>query len=404
MIETLTVSELTDRVKNLIEDTIAAVNVTGEISNYKHHSSGHRYFTLKDEDAQLRCVFFRWKAESLDFEPGNGMSVIASGRLTVYKPQGVYQLDVNRMFPAGVGALEMAFRELKEKLFKEGLFDEIHKKPLPEFPLRIGVITSPTGAAIQDFIRTVHNRSPWIDIIIRPTQVQGDGAAEDIAKAIAEFNEYGKVDVIVITRGGGSLEDLWAFNEEIVARGVFESEIPIASAVGHEIDFSICDFVADVRAATPTAAAELISTDRALLLEHISKMKDRLNSLLVSQLKSKKARLNAIIDHKAFQKPISMLEQFSIRLDHLSEKLTGNIRDRLNFNRVRIENLSKRLESTAPVNVLKRGYSVCTDESGHVIRDSSSLSIGEKVKMRFAVGGAGAEVTEIIEEEGGHGS
>ncbi|MBD3169437.1 MAG: exodeoxyribonuclease VII large subunit [candidate division Zixibacteria bacterium] len=398
-VNALTVSELTDRVKSLIEDTMPAVHVTGEISNYKHHSSGHRYFTLKDDQAQLRCVFFRWKAESLDFEPGDGANVVAAGKLTVYKPHGSYQLDVNRLFPAGVGVLEMAFRELKERLYKEGLFDEELKKALPEFPMKVGVITSPTGAAIQDFIRTLHNRAPWIDIVLRPAQVQGEGSAEDIAKAISEFNSYGEVDLLVLTRGGGSIEDLWAFNEEILARAIFASELPIISAVGHEIDVTIADFAADYRAATPTAAAEAISVEKEILTEEISRIKLALHDLLHRKLDAGKIRLQGLVTHHAFRKPLSILEQFSIKVDHLSEKLVSSLKENMKSNRVHIVNLAGRLNALSPQNVLNRGYSVCTTSDGEVVRDSGQLKLNDKLKLRFASGGAVAEVYDIAETE-----
>ncbi|MBD3234023.1 MAG: exodeoxyribonuclease VII large subunit [candidate division Zixibacteria bacterium] len=390
----LTVSELTDRVKALVEDTIGNINVVGEISNYKHHSSGHRYFTLKDENAQLRCVFFKWKAESLTFHPQDGMSVIAAGKMTVYKPHGTYQLDVNRLFPSGIGALEMAFRELKERLLKEGLFEKIHKKPLPEFPINVGVITSPTGAAVRDFIRTLHNRSPWINIIIRPTRVQGEGAAADIARAVAEFNRYSEIDLIVITRGGGSLEDLWAFNEEVVARAVFDSEIPIVSAVGHEVDFTICDFVADIRAATPTAAAELIAIDKKILQEQISRIKTDLLKLLLTLIESKRSQLKSIATHRAFQKPLSLFEQYSIKLDHLNEKLDNSVKDVLNSHKVKLTHLQRELNSVSPDNVLRRGYSICTTEKDEVVKDSEQLRKGDRIKLKFASGGADSEVSE----------
>jgi len=395
----LTVSELTDRIKSIVEETIGVVNVIGEISTYQLHSSGHRYFTLKDESAQLKCVYFRWKAESLTFEPKDGMSVVAAGKLTVYKPQGSYQLDVNRLFPAGIGALEMAFREMKERLFKEGLFDSIHKKSLPEFPLNVGVVTSSTGAAIQDFIRILHNRSPWINIIIRPTRVQGEGAAQDIANAIAELNDYGMVDVIVITRGGGSLEDLWAFNEEIVARAVFASEIPVVSAVGHEIDFTICDFVADVRAATPTAAAELISKDGKALYDNLDQMRQSLYESLIRIAEANKMKMKMLVHHKAFGRPVALFEQATMKLDHIGEKLIAVVRERNNSHKFKIESLGKRLNSVSPQNILRRGYSVCATESNEIIKNSSQLNIGDAVKLKFAEGGADGNIKRVYSEK-----
>ena len=262
-----TVTEITKEIKSILEENFPALWVEGEISNYLLHSSGHRYFSLKDENVQIRCTLWRFRGDELQFEPADGMKVIVWGAITVYERNGQYQLDVIELIPAGLGKLEIAFRRLKEKLFKEGLFDEEHKKPIPEFPEAIGMVTSPTGAAIRDIIRIIRSRFPSVKIIVNPVRVQGEGAAEEIAQAIKEFNEYKKIDVMLVGRGGGSVEDLWAFNEETVARAIYESEIPIISAVGHQIDFVISDFVADSRAPTPSAAAQMVVEERDELLE-----------------------------------------------------------------------------------------------------------------------------------------
>ncbi|MFQ5772424.1 MAG: exodeoxyribonuclease VII large subunit, partial [bacterium] len=251
------VSELTRQIKFLLESSFPEIWVQGEISNFTHHSSGHMYFSLKDENAQISCVMWRSRNQHLFFTPQDGMKVILDARITVYEKRGAYQLDVLQMQPAGVGELQLAFEQLKNRLREEGLFSEEFKKPIPLYPERIGIVTSPTGAAVQDLISVLQRRFPGIEIIINAARVQGEGAATEIARAIDDFNDYGKVDVLIVGRGGGSLEDLWAFNEEVVARAVFRSKIPIISAVGHEVDFTICDFVADLRAPTPSAAAEL---------------------------------------------------------------------------------------------------------------------------------------------------
>ncbi|MCJ7577011.1 MAG: exodeoxyribonuclease VII large subunit, partial [candidate division Zixibacteria bacterium] len=245
-----TVTEITKEIKGILEESLPSVWVEGEISNYILHSSGHRYFSMKDENAQIRCTLWRFRGTRLSFEPEDGMRVIAFGNITVYERNGQYQLDVIELIPAGWGKLEIAFQKLKEKLFQEGLFDEEHKKPIPEFPEAIGLVTSPTGAAVRDMIKIIHKRFPSVRIIVNPVRVQGEEAAEEIAQAIQEFNEFAKIDVMIVGRGGGALEDLWAFNEEVVARAIYDSKIPVISAVGHQIDFTISDFVADLRAST----------------------------------------------------------------------------------------------------------------------------------------------------------
>src|SRR5271169_6490493 len=251
------VTDLTRKIKGTLEEGFSGIAVQGELSNFKRHSSGHLYFTLKDEHTQIQCVMWRSRVPTLSVSPQDGMKMIARGNVTVYEVRGNYQLDVSSLQLLGAGELQIAFERLKQKLSTEGLFDQDHKKPLPQFPQRIGVVTSPTGAAIRDIINVVNRRFPSTELILYPVRVQGIGAAEEIASAIDDFNAFGEVGVILIGRGGGSLEDLWAFNEEIVARSIYRSSIPVVSAVGHEIDFTIADFVADLRAPTPSAAAEL---------------------------------------------------------------------------------------------------------------------------------------------------
>ena len=267
-----TVSEITSAVKYLIEESFPFIWVKGEISNLKRHSSGHYYFTLKDNLAQISCVMWKWRNILMNFILEDGMEVIVGGSLTVYEKQGKYQLDAETIHPIGIGELQLAFEKLKSKLHSEGLFDEKYKKPLPKFPWRIGVVTSPTGAAIQDILSVIGRRFPQVQIIINPVRVQGDGAASEISDAIKEFNEYDEIDLIIVCRGGGSLEDLWAFNEEIVARTIFDSKIPVLSAVGHEIDYSISDFAADKRAPTPSAAGEIAVFNKVEVETHIDEL------------------------------------------------------------------------------------------------------------------------------------
>ena len=263
----------------------------GEISNFLWHTSGHRYFSLKDENAQLRCTIWRGVGQYLNFEPEDGIKVHAFGNLTVYEKRGEYQLNVLKLLPVGRGELEIAFQKLKERLLKEGLFDEAHKKPIPEFPERIGIVTSPTGAAIQDMLKVFRRRFPSAGLYLYPARVQGEGASEEIAAGIRAFNEWGEVDVIIIGRGGGSLEDLWAFNEEEVARAIYASRIPVVSAVGHEIDFTMADFVADLRAPTPSTAVEMVVPDKAELERVIKGLKERIAGRFTRDRKS--TRLNS---------------------------------------------------------------------------------------------------------------
>ena len=277
-----TVTEITKEIKSILEESLPSVWVEGEISNYILHSSGHRYFSMKDENAQIRCTLWRFRGGKLSFEPEDGMRVIAFGNISVYERNGQYQLDVIELISAGWGKLDIAFQRLKEKLFREGLFDEEHKKPIPEFPEAIGLVTSPTGAAVRDMIKIIHKRFPGVGIIVNPVRVQGEGAAEEIAQAIQEFNEFAKIDVMIVGRGGGSLENLWAFNEERVARAIYDSKIPIISAVGHQIDFTISDFVADLRAPTPSAAAQMVIKDKEELLKETRSNAQKLLSYLTS--------------------------------------------------------------------------------------------------------------------------
>ncbi len=359
--------------------------VEGEISNFKRHTSGHLYFTLKDEHAQINCAMWRFRANGLLFEPRDGMQVVVEGELQVYEKGGYYQLVVHQIQPAGVGALQMAFEQLKQKLHQEGLFDEKYKKPIPDFPERIGVVTSPTGAAIRDIISVVTRRFPGVQILLYPVRVQGDGAAGEIARAIRDFNEFGNVDVLIVGRGGGSLEDLWPFNEEVVARAIFESHIPIISAVGHEIDFSIADFVADRRAPTPSAAAEMVVKDRAELIGVVRYYREKLTVSLIKEIQAYREKVQSLLRSYAFRKPEDIVYQKMQRVDELQKNILLATDHLLALKRNRLESLQYQLQALNPTAILKRGYSICFKD-GEVVKDVSRVNVLDIVQVRLARG------------------
>jgi exodeoxyribonuclease VII large subunit len=391
-----TVTEITREIKSILEENFPNVWVEGEISNYVLHSSGHRYFSLKDENAQMRCTLWRFRGDQLQFEPADGMKVIAWGYITVYERNGQYQLDVVDLIPAGLGKLEIAFQRLKEKLFEEGLFDEEHKKPIPRFPETVGVVTSPTGAAIRDIIRIIHNRFPSVKIIVNPVRVQGEGAAEEIAQAITEFNEYKKIDVMIVGRGGGSLEDLWAFNEEIVARAIYDSKIPVISAVGHEIDFTISDFVADLRAPTPSAAAQIVVQEKEKLLEEMSATIRKLNFCLVSLLEHSKQRLKASKESYGFRRPFDIITQRSQKVDELFSQLVNRVKNYFEIKSNAISLLKEKLVALSPSSVLKRGYSIARKlPELAVIKDAGILKREDKIEVKVFKGRIKSKVESI---------
>ena len=378
----LTVSEITRQIKLSLEQRFPRVWVQGEISNFKHHTSGHLYFTLKDEGAQISAVMWRSRAEALLFLPEAGMKVIARGSITVYPPRGNYQLDVDQLTPVGIGELQLAFERLKRKLAAEGLFDEDHKKPIPEFPESIGIITSQSGAALQDMRSVLARRFPAVEVVLAPVRVQGVGAAEEIVQAIAEINRYGKVDVIILGRGGGSLEDLWAFNEEIVARAIYASRIPIISAVGHEIDFSISDFVADLRAPTPSAAAELVVHDRAELLELLRNYCYTMRGSLEEKLSTLRDRVQGLLSSYSFNRPKDLLRESAQRVDELERSLTLKFSHLVQLLHQSQLTLQHRLEALNPKNVLRRGYALVRKE-GDLITSARSLGEGDDATIQF---------------------
>jgi exodeoxyribonuclease VII large subunit len=378
----LTVSEITRQIKLSLEQRFSRVWVQGEISNFKQHTSGHLYFTLKDEGAQISAVMWRSRAETLLFEPEAGMKVIVRGSITVYPPRGNYQLDVEQLTPVGVGELQLAFEKLKRKLAAEGLFDEEHKKPIPEYPERVGIITSETGAALQDIRSVLERRFPALDVLLLPVRVQGVGAAEEIAQAIGDMNRYAKVDVIILGRGGGSLEDLWPFNEEIVARAIYGSRIPIISAVGHEIDFSISDFVADLRAPTPSAAAELVVRDRAELLEILRNYCYTMRGSVGEKLATLRDRVQGLLSSYSFNRPRDLLRESAQRVDELERSLTSKFSHLVQLLHHSHLTLEHRLEALNPGSVLRRGYALVRKE-GDLVTSARHLTKGDDATIQF---------------------
>ncbi len=386
----LTITELTRLVKSLVERGIGEVWLEGEISNFKRYGSGHCYFTLKDDGAQLSSVLWRAVADSLRFEPRDGMKVIAKGRISVYEPRGQYQFVVEKIEPSGLGALFAAYEALKAKLADEGLFDDDRKRPLPPFPQRVGLVTSPSGAAVRDMLKVLWGRWPTLDVILAPCRVQGDGAAAEIAHAIKLVNtlpEQDRPDVLIVGRGGGSLEDLWAFNEEVVARAIFTSDIPIVSAVGHEVDFTIADFVADVRAATPSHAAEMVAPEYAGVLEHLKRLEEQLPEALLGKVEWARARLESLANHWALRNPEERIARFRQRVDELQSRLEPLLRRSGERRKDRLLALMQRLESLSPLKVLERGYSVTQQaDSGNVVRDADSVKEGDEIVTRLRKG------------------
>jgi exodeoxyribonuclease VII large subunit len=381
----LSVSDITKQIKGVLELGFSNLYVRGEISNFKLHSSGHLYFTLKDEGSQISAVMWRARANQLLFKPIDGMKIIARGNVTVYEPRGNYQLDCTSLQPLGVGDLQLAFERLKKKLFDEGLFNAERKKELPLYPQRIGIVTSPTGAAVRDMISVLSRRMPSLEIIVVPVKVQGIGSAEEIAEAIKMLNEHQTVDVIIIGRGGGSLEDLWAFNEEIVARAVAASSIPTISAVGHEIDFSMSDFVADLRAPTPSAAAELVVKDRNELVELIRNFYYTMTNSMNTSIESYRQTVENLVSSYSFNKPQDILRQRNQQLDELDRRLHQSIRHALLLSKNGMDSLHMRMKSLNPALILKRGYAIVRQE-GTVVSSVKTFSSGKSTSIEFQDG------------------
>ena len=439
----LTVGALTRKVRGLLESGIGDIWVEGEISNFRRQSSGHVYFTLKDESSQLTCVLFAGQTAQLrGMKFADGVQVQLFGQITVYEARGSYQMIVRRVQECGVGALQAKFEELKRRLDAEGLFRPERKRALPKFPNRIGVVTSPTGAAIQDFLNVLHRRQPGISVVIYPVRVQGKGAAAEIASAVRAFGDPSAmsiepVDVIVVTRGGGSLEDLWEFNEEAVARAIAESPVPVVSAVGHEIDFTIADFAADLRAPTPSAAAEILSADSADLLARLDHLAARLRRPVENKVDALRTFLNSVSRTALFQEPARVLREQQQNLDRLAEDMQSSILSQLQNSRFQLERHSRTiashsperrmtemlhsltlrneamerlcrnrlrdhlsrleksqavLEALNPSAALARGYTLTLNEDGHVIRSASSTSQGQNLTTRFHDGAVRSRV------------
>ncbi|MBN2539629.1 MAG: exodeoxyribonuclease VII large subunit [Deltaproteobacteria bacterium] len=441
MKDVLTVTELTRAIKNFLESAFDVIWVTGEISNLRRPGSGHVYFTLKDEGSQIRTVAFRNAADRIGFDLADGMKIVCRGKLNVYPARGEYQLIIDAAEPRGLGALQMAFEQLKERLGKEGLFDPSHKKDIPFLPEKIGVVTSPSGAAIRDILHITGRRFPSVDIIIAPAGVQGAEAPLEICDAISNLNSIG-VDVIIVTRGGGSIEDLFCFNDERVARAIYSSKIPVISAVGHEIDFTIADFVADLRAPTPSAAAELVVPDRKNLIERTNRLNSRLIHICSASLRGLEDRLVFIIE--GLRDPRGKIADLRMGLDDWYSRLSGGLRRTLEMyanshcsaNRVlirlspgtrirelhrEIENLKRELgvragfymdnlkvilqkdmsvlDNLSPLSVLKRGFGIIRLPDGNIVRDVAMLAINSSVDVKVSSGSFKARVIKISQEQ-----
>lgn len=396
----LSVSQLNRYIKMNFDadENLANIFISGEISNFtNHYRTGHLYFTLKDDSAAVRAVMFNSSAKRLKFMPEDGMKVIARGRVSVYEASGQYQLYVDDMQPDGVGALNLAYEQLKEKLQKEGLFSELHKKPLPPYPEKVGVITSPTGAAVRDIINVLGRRFPYAEIVFCPVLVQGEGAHLQLTDAVNLFNSERAADVIIIGRGGGSIEDLWEFNDEGLARAVYNSEIPVISAVGHETDFTICDFVADMRAPTPSAAAELAVPDANELQYALSALKNRMFLNVSSGIADRRSRLEYLTSKGALKSPNEMLSNRSQRLDTAFSKMLSSYENRIGGKKVEFISAATALSKLDPMSVLMRGFAFVSDKNGKNVYSSQALAKGDKINVRFHDGSAVCEVKEITQ-------
>lgn len=395
--EPLSVSELNARIKGLIESdpVLGSVYVRGELSNYKVYPSGHHYFTLKDAESSLRCVMFRSAASKLRFRPESGMRVTAWGRVAVYPRDGAYQLYCEGLMPEGAGDLQVAYEQLKAKLADEGLFDPSHKKPIPRYPERIAVITSSAGAAVHDIIRVLRKRWPVAKVVLLPVRVQGVEAPPEIAGALRYANKYRVADVIITGRGGGSIEDLWAFNDERVARAIYASELPVISAVGHEPDVTIADFVADLRAATPSNAAELVAPDMSELRDALRSAAARLDQAVDRGLSQRRAALTELSSRRVMQSPTGFIDQRRLELDSIRLRLDAAATGRLNRERQEFARLAAKLDALSPLKVLGRGYSIALDAEGRAVREAAQLKAGDKLDLRLSRGGAKCLVESV---------
>jgi exodeoxyribonuclease VII large subunit len=417
----LTVSQLTGELRGVVEEGFPAVWVEGEVSNFRLYTSGHAYFTLKDEGAQLRAVLFRTRMRRLRFEPGDGQHLLAFGSLEVYAQRGEYQLVVELLEPRGLGALQLAFEQLKQRLGDEGLFDPGRKRALPRFPRKIGIATSPSGAAVRDILRVIGRRFAGLSIVVAPCRVQGEGAAAEIVQAVADLNALGDVDVIIVGRGGGSLEDLWAFNEETVARAIAGSKVPVISAVGHEVDVTIADFVADVRAATPSNAAEMVVREKQAVADTLEALRRRLERAaarpladLARRVDDARARLGlaSAAGHRRLRhrvelltarlqaaSPFARLAAHRHRLERAQSRLDGGMSRRLTAGRHQLGAVTGRLDSLSPLAVLGRGYSLTRTPAGAIVRRAGEVAAGDAVSVLLHEGSLECRVERTRERD-----
>ncbi|HEY5583939.1 MAG TPA: exodeoxyribonuclease VII large subunit [Ruminiclostridium sp.] len=395
------VSDINNYIKQLVSNDgiLSRLFVRGEISNFKHHYTGHMYFTIKDENSVLKCVMFKSQASTIKFAPQNGEKVIVCGYISVFERDGQYQLYASDMQPDGLGALHLAFEQLKDKLQKEGLFDIDIKKKIPVLPRCIGVVTSSTGAVIRDIINVTYRRHNNMKILLYPVAVQGAGAAGQIAAAIRKLNELNQVDVIIVARGGGSLEELWAFNEEVVARSIFASNIPVISAVGHETDFTICDFVSDMRAPTPSAAAELAVPDVEVLLYKLQNYKVRMKSSLLKKLTMCRTQIQKANSRHVFRQPYDKVNQYRLKLDNEFKHLFKNNEMRLNDNKSKFGMLTGKLDVLSPLKILERGYSVVRKPQGDIVNKLEQVHIGDNLEICFKNGRVDCNVISVRKDE-----
>lgn len=385
-------SELTQLIRTQLEETYPQIAVRGEISNFKHHRSGHMYFTIKDDRAELRSVMFRGTNRFLNFQPEDGMQVIATGRISVYEARGQYQLIASMLEPSGLGALYQAFEALKRRLEAEGLFASEHKESLPEIPTMAGVITSGSGAAVRDIIQVLGRRAPYVNVTVRPTRVQGEGAADDIVQALDEFEQWGKAEVLIVGRGGGSLEDLWAFNEEPVIRALYDCSFPVISAVGHESDITLSDLVADVRAPTPSAAAELVAPDIQELMETLKQVGQSMRRMLTHRLEQAWQQVDHLGQRYAFQQPLRQIERFGERLHDSHLDLNRAITNLMSLTKSELNGMEEKLFALSPQSVLDRGYSIAfRDRDDVIVRTPEDLEPGEGFRLHTSGGSLAAQ-------------
>lgn len=397
------VSEVNRYIKEIIGGDLNLYNIwiKGEISNYKHHYSGHMYFTLKDEKSLIKCVMFRGKASGLKFLPENGMKVMARGSVSVFERDGQYQLYVEEMQPDGMGSLYLAFEQLKNKLEKEGLFDSSFKKQIPYLPRAIGVVTSSTGAVIRDIINVLSRRFENFNVKLYPVSVQGVQAAPSISKAIKRLNQLNCVDVIILARGGGSLEELWAFNEEQVARSIFESKIPVISAVGHETDFTIADFVADLRAPTPSAAAELVIPEKRILKQRTTDLRQRLQNAILKNININRMNLRRLNESMVFKQPFNRINQERMRIDNLERNMIVTLINQKEKDKARVKFLIEKLNVLSPLSILARGYSIVKlKETQNLVKSVKDVNIGDNIEISVADGVIEATVKNGVAKNG----